>query len=56
MSEIAAAVRQEIGARVHPETWMPALLVVNTMVLFALDWREGIPQWIKLAANLFLQF
>lgn len=56
MSEIAAAVRQEIGARVHPETWVPALLVLNTLVLFTLEWREGIPHWIKVAANLFLQF
>jgi len=35
---------------------LPTLLGVNVMALFALDLQNGIPQWIKLAASLFLQF
>lgn len=35
---------------------LPAVLGMNVVVLFALDAQAGVPQWIKLAASLFLQF
>lgn len=35
---------------------LPTALLVNTMVLFALDQNAGVPGWIKLAASLFLSF
>ena len=35
---------------------LPTLLGMNVVVLFALDLQSGIPQWIKLAASLVLQF
>lgn len=35
---------------------LPTALLVNTMVLFALDQNAGIPGWIKLATSLFLSF
>lgn len=35
---------------------LPALLGVNTLVLFGLDRLQLIPSWVKLAATIFLGF
>lgn len=35
---------------------LPAVLGVNTLVLFALDAQGALPKWIKVAVTLFLSF
>jgi hypothetical protein len=49
-------------ARSKPESllaahyFLPSMLAINTLALFALEQLGGIPDWIKTAAALFLAF
>ena len=53
MSEL---VRRKVEATVHAGYALPAMLGLNTVLLFALDSSGAIPQWLRVAATLFLQF
>jgi hypothetical protein len=56
MSHTAVRVTVETHAAIGSGAFLPALLAVNTLLLFAIDWTEGIPHWIKAVSMLFLQF
>lgn len=55
MSQIAkATAKLETGIPVAYV--LPAVLGVNTLLLFGLDAQQAIPRWIKVAVTLFLSF
>lgn len=51
-----AQTRARFEAALSANYVLPAVLAVNTVALLALDRLDGIPQWIKTAAGLFLAF
>ena len=51
-----AQVRAKAESLISANYLLPSLLAVNTAALFALDRMNGIPNWIKTAAALFLAF
>ncbi len=53
---MAELVKRKIEVAVNAGYMLPAMLALNTLVLFAYDGLQGIPGWIKVAATLFLQF
>jgi hypothetical protein len=53
---MTALVRRKLEVAVNARFVLPAVLAMNTLVLFAYESLLGIPSWIKVAATLFLQF
>ena len=56
MSEMIATAKAKIEGELHIGYLLPGVLAMNTAALFALDSARAIPQWVKVAASLFLQF
>jgi hypothetical protein len=56
MSQIAAKVAHQLEIGISASLLTPAVLLSNTLVLFALDLGQGIPGWIKWIAAMFLAF
>jgi hypothetical protein len=57
MSELANVKARVVEpAALGTSYWLPALLGCNTLLLWALDGAEAIPEWLKMAATLFLRF
>lgn len=53
---MTAIVRRKLEVAVNAGYLLPAVLAMNTLLLFAYDSLLGIPSWIKVGATLFLQF
>lgn len=53
MNHLATA-RTKTESLVPASVLIPSMLALNTLTLFALDALDGIPNWIKMAAALFL--
>ena len=56
MNNAIAHARTKAESMLSASYLLPAILVTNTSVLFALDRLGSIPNWLKTAAALFLAF
>ncbi len=48
--------RTRLEATVHPTYLLPTFLGMNMLILYVIEVTQGIPPFIKLAANLLLAF
>lgn len=48
--------RTQLVAAVHPTYLLPTLLGMNMLILYVVEVTQGIPPFIKVAANLLLAF
>jgi len=55
MSELARA-KEKLQVSVDASSMLPVVLGLNTMLLVAVEYTQGIPSWLKAAATLFLAF
>jgi len=56
MNNIATNTRTKVESLLSIQVLLPAMLVVNTLALVALERLGAFPDWIKSAAALFLAF
>ena len=55
MSELARA-KEKLQVAVDASTMLPVVLALNTVLLVAFEYVQGIPSWLKAGATLFLAF
>lgn len=56
MTQLAKQLHAKVEAAIPANLFLPSILAMNSLLLFGLDWQQGIARWIKLAATLFLSF